>query len=382
MTRKGLDRVERMRSPQRSMSLGVLALVLGTVGAGPVAAQVACDETAGTLGVQGLRCEGCSYRMSESGIEEARFRTEPQVLALVRGVTEGDALEPGDRIVAVDGALITTREGSDRLVDLRAGQRVTLRVRRDGRLVDLAMVAGSACELRRQMEGQEVEVERMEDIEGTWSVVSVPPAPAPLPRPAPTARPVDSLPPLPPLPAVPAAPAVPPTGWLGFGLRCSGGRPGTPDCGWRDGAFFFAAPPEIIRVAESGPAGQAGLRSGDRLVAVDGEPITGGGGRRFGEVEPGQSVALTVERDGEQRTVTVAVAERPAVRPAAPALPGQAVDGRVQFQGRVGDTFIEVTGSPVQVRSKAPGADSTVLPAGSTMAETTKFPDASNLPDR
>ncbi|MFW5947253.1 MAG: PDZ domain-containing protein, partial [Gemmatimonadota bacterium] len=134
--------------PGRLLVALAMVLLLGSV---PGVAQEVCDESAGTLGIQGLRCEGCTYSMSESGIQEARFRTEPQILAVVRGFTEGDRLRAGDRIVAIDGALITTREGSDRLVDLRAGQAVTVRVRRDGRIQDLRMVAGSACELVRRV---------------------------------------------------------------------------------------------------------------------------------------------------------------------------------------------------------------------------------------
>ncbi len=33
------------------------------------------------------------------------------------------------------------------------------------------------------------------------------------------------------------------------------------------------APAEVGRVTEGGPAAQAGLRTGDRIVAVDGKPV-------------------------------------------------------------------------------------------------------------
>ena len=333
-----MTRNRKVRARRRGLlplwAIGVV-VAAGMAGAAPATAQEVCDEQAGTLGIQGLRCEGCSYSMSQSGIEEARFRTEPQVMVVARGSTRGDQLRAGDRIVAIDGALITTREGGHRLVALQAGQPLTLRVRRDGRLADLDMVAGSACELRRRLEEEEVEVERMEGLEQGWGVVSVaPPAPPAAPRRV-------ALPALPPLPAVPAPPAVPPSGWLGFGLRCS-------DCGMRDGSFYFSAPPEITLVADDGPAGRAGLRSGDLLVAVAGQPITGDGARRFSEIEPGQSVALTVERDGDRQTVTVIAEDRPSKARAAPLAADRGSD-RVRFEGRIGDALIEVRGAPVRV---------------------------------
>ncbi len=341
MTRNRQVRARRWGALPLLAAVGVV-LAAGTAVPAPATAQGVCDEQAGTLGIQGLRCEGCSYSMSESGIEEARFRTEPQVMVVARGSTRGDRLRAGDRIVAIDDALITTREGGERLVALRAGQRLTLRVRRGGRLVDLDLVAGSACELRRRLEEEEVEVERMEGMEGGWAVVSVaPPAPPAAPRRV-------TLPALPALPAVPEPPAPPSAAWLGFGIRCS-------DCGMRDGVFFFSAPPEITGVADDGPAAAAGLRSGDRLVAVAGEPITGAGARRFSEVEPGQSVALTVERAGDRQAVTVTAEERATRVSPAPMAPVPISD-RVRFEGRIGDALIEVRGAPVRVtRDEATG---------------------------
>lgn len=323
-----------------------MAVILAAAGAG---AQQTCDEQAGTLGIQGLRCEGCTYSMSRNGIEEARFRTEPQIMAVARGFTQGDELRAGDRIVAVDGALITTRDGSDRLVALRAGQRLTLRVRRGGRLVDLSLVAGSACELRRRMEDDEVEVEQINLPGEGWSVLapSAPTLPA-VPG-APEAAPLPPLPSLPSVPEVAQPPGILPTGYLGFGLRCS-------NCGTRDGVFFFTAPPEITIVSEDGPAARAGLQSGDLIVAVDGQDMTDAGARRFSGIEPGQTVALTVTRNGERETFSVTAEERaPAPGPPAP-IPSTAPDSRVRFEGRLGDIRIQVRGAPVTVtRDEATG---------------------------
>ena len=62
---------------------------------------------------------------------------------------------------------------------------------------------------------------------------------------------------------------------------------------------------EVVRVYPDSPAEAAGLRVGDYLLAVDGEPISGVDGRSYSEAisrirgEDGSRVVLTVQRDGE-----------------------------------------------------------------------------------
>jgi C-terminal processing protease CtpA/Prc len=65
----------------------------------------------------------------------------------------------------------------------------------------------------------------------------------------------------------------------------------------------------LTRVIASGPAAQAGFAEGDRLVAVDGQPIAG---RTLASVveslrgKPGSTVAVTVERGSTKLSASLA----------------------------------------------------------------------------
>ncbi|MBW7472453.1 RIP metalloprotease RseP [Marinobacter sp. F4218] len=65
-------------------------------------------------------------------------------------------------------------------------------------------------------------------------------------------------------------------------------------------------PPVLGQISDGGRAEQAGLRPGDQVLAVDGEPI----GNWFELVDlirssPQQTLALTIEREGAERTIEV-----------------------------------------------------------------------------
>jgi membrane-associated protease RseP (regulator of RpoE activity) len=81
---------------------------------------------------------------------------------------------------------------------------------------------------------------------------------------------------------------------------------------------------EVAGVSPGGPAEQAGIRTGDVLVAVDGQALRRSGDRNASQqlvdfmrgVEPGRAVMVDYLRDGKKRTATVtaAPAEPPIVR--------------------------------------------------------------------
>jgi len=69
--------------------------------------------------------------------------------------------------------------------------------------------------------------------------------------------------------------------------------------------YEFRSEPRIWGIEKGGPA-DGKLREGDFVTAIDGYLITTAeGGRRFGALSAGQSVALTVRRDGREMEVTV-----------------------------------------------------------------------------
>lgn len=67
-------------------------------------------------------------------------------------------------------------------------------------------------------------------------------------------------------------------------------------------------PPIVDRAIKGGPAAEAGIESGDRILAVDGaDTPTGSALVDYVKARPGERVMLTVRRDGAERTVPVTI---------------------------------------------------------------------------
>ena len=62
-----------------------------------------------------------------------------------------------------------------------------------------------------------------------------------------------------------------------------------------------------------GPAAKAGVKTGDTIIAADGQPINEAKdlSRKVANVAPGKSLSLTLWRDGKERNVTLEVASQP-----------------------------------------------------------------------
>jgi PDZ domain len=102
-----------------------------------------------------------------------------------------------------------------------------------------------------------------------------------------------------------------PDGWLGMGISC--GPCSFQRTSGRRGRWDFSTPPTVFSVDPDGPADRAGLRAGDTLIAINGEPFTSaGGGEAFGTLRPGQAVVLRYQRGGTSHDARLTAVARPA----------------------------------------------------------------------
>ena len=86
-------------------------------------------------------------------------------------------------------------------------------------------------------------------------------------------------------------------GWLGVGVSDDDAHAGV----------------QVTAIEPDGPAAHAGLRSGDRILAVDGQSVSTAFGliRAVAEIHPGRSARLTVARHGRNMSTVVVVGLRP-----------------------------------------------------------------------
>jgi hypothetical protein len=340
-------------------------------------------DARGTVGIASLECSNCQLS-TEGGVRVWNFSSEPIVRTVEPGSPADGKIREGDAIVAVDGHLITTGEGGRRLGNMEPGQAVSMVVRTGNREKTVVVIPEAECS--RSGNHPEAPV-----------VAAVPAKPG-----APTADAAVSVgvaagvPRAAVAPRADAAPAtgvavavgpVPrptysllPSGWFGFGIQCT-------NCRWSVeeetglSEWEFSASPEISSVQDGSPAAAAGLRRGDVLLEIDGEPLVSErGGRRFGSVEPGQQVRWTYRRGGETRTTTATAGQRPdmPLPPPAPepnAEPTAYAHARaysfsethkLRYSGLVGEASVEVRGAgSVVVNIIEPGREIEIVTSDS-----------------
>jgi membrane-associated protease RseP (regulator of RpoE activity) len=372
----------------------LIAVLAGLMAAAAAVAQQPAPCAPGqvmitTLDISGIRCDNCTIFGSADPAEVRwEFGSEPVIEGDAFGVTGNARLLPGDVIVAIDGHLITTSEGGRRFGRPDPYRAADLRIRREGRELSVAIDPTTECRRSRRADVPSADV-------------PAPPAPrgrstdSPPPPPLPPARrpPLDSVHvrggrvAVFPAPTPPVLPALLPAGWLGLSFQCTGCQVQVEGDSAR--TWTFPESPTIVSVEGGSPAARAGLRSGDRLVSIDGLSLmSAAGGARFGAVSPGQSVSLGYERGSNTGTAVFVTGTRALVGSAPGGgrsfaesyariaqqaagvrgrvvAPGTAVSpplaaptpppalrldaSVVRYTGRLGDTMIEVTGEPVTV---------------------------------
>jgi hypothetical protein len=345
------------RGTIRGAGLGV-AIALALVG--PTQAQDVAEggrclesEQMGSLGITGIKCDRCRF-ITEGGASRAVFFTEPTILSLDPSLPASRVLRPGDVIVALEGQLITTAEGSARYSSLPPNGAVSIRVRRDGRLLELTVPLAATCPRPAtvpapDLVGQTIPDPAVPPLPPEWTVrEGRVVAPVPVVEPVPTAVPE------PPRPAQGLDPVdLPPLVSLGFGFQCSRCTyQASPD---GQGVWSFSSPPNIF-VTPSSEAWREGLRSDDEIIAIAGRPITSDeGGRHFAALRPGDNVTWTVVRRGDTLRATTTVQAR-AVEAAPQPSPGSdPSEGPLRFSGTVGTTAVEVRGGRVTVTESPDG---------------------------
>ncbi|NIM50812.1 MAG: PDZ domain-containing protein [Gemmatimonadales bacterium] len=249
-------------------------------------AQGTCAEGEWALGDLGISRSECTCTATYGPGRTVVWRFDSELtIREVRssGPAEGK-LRAGDKVVAIDGLLITSAEGGRRWGDVRPGETVQLLVRRDGRERPVEITAGTECRREHELDPDIIELLReLRDSTG--------------------------------IPGVARSSGLSlwnllPRAWFGFTVICR-------DCtvrkrrGGEETLWSFRTPPKIRAVFDRSPADRAGLEAGDVLTRIDGIPLTAGrGARRFSTVQPGETVLLTVQREGGSLTVRIAAVER------------------------------------------------------------------------
>jgi membrane-associated protease RseP (regulator of RpoE activity) len=295
----------------------------------------------GYIGYKDLECN-CSFTIGPDGPRYYEFRAEPVIGAVEPGSPADGKLRAGDVITAIDGHLITTREGGRRFARPAPSEPVGFTVRRQGRELDVTLVPDHAC----------------------YEVASLPPPRAPRP-----ALGISNSPPLPrPTSDTPAPPPADlSNGWVGLSIKCK-------ECSVGDSAgvpvWNFSFAPEVDRVEAHSPADRAGIRSGDVLTHVNGLLFTSReGGRLFGAIQPGDKVTFRYTRNNAALEAEMIAGTR--IRYSSHVQRGWSYyradtvvhppNPITRFSGLVGDTHVLVTGGPVSVNRTE---DEVVIQAG------------------
>ena len=117
-----------------------------------LAQQPVCREhkpPTGDIGIGGFQCvaSGCGVNGEYRGRYSHNFSAEPYVWDIDPKGPSAGLLKDGDRIVSVDGLLITTPMAGDRLANMKPGTPVSLRLRRGDRIVGATVIPRLGCNM-------------------------------------------------------------------------------------------------------------------------------------------------------------------------------------------------------------------------------------------
>jgi hypothetical protein len=196
-----------------------------------------------------------------------RYLTYPRITSVdPSSPAERAGIVPNDTLLAYNGRDVRSGEISTTSL-LKPNTRVMVRVRRDGRVRELPVIVAEAPQRIVQRRLQE-----MRDVQTPWVVAGVPEgpgfpgmppaAPVGLGAPRPPRQPVAAIAPLPP----PASSFTFVTNGVAGAMMVTVTEGLGRTLGVRSGVLIATAP-------ASSPAAESGLRDGDVLVKVDGEPV-------------------------------------------------------------------------------------------------------------
>lgn len=135
----------RRGASARAVTPHGLPLLLALLMTHGLAATALAQETRGWLGVS-LQCSNCT-RQQTNDIVVWSFSTPPEIQKVREGGPAAAAgLQEGDLIIAVGGVDITTDEGGRAFGALTAGEPARIRVRRDDRDLDVTVTPGTGLE--------------------------------------------------------------------------------------------------------------------------------------------------------------------------------------------------------------------------------------------
>ena len=230
--------------------------------------QACGGNVTGFLGITRIGCSAdCTLNYDDATQKWVwSFSVEPQITEIAPKSPAARALHVGDAIVAIDRYLITTMEGGRQFANIAPDRDVTIRYRREGRVEDAVLRAGSRC---------------APAVEGLKTIPSVETSAS----------------------SSPSAGSEMASAGISFACGpCS-------NKSFADGRqeWNFSAPVTVTKVWAGGPAERAGLQSGDLITAVNGNPIESKlGAKSFANLRRSQPTSFTVVRsDGNWQTLTI-----------------------------------------------------------------------------